>query len=221
MLFVGKVADNRKFHVSLQDQGYEVRSAEGLRATLKALADFEPQCLIVDMANASEQTVSRITRSGSRRDDKPFILLLTNHRTIPDDIVYDDFLVRPFTANKLGSKVAALLESRAGFVLRLGPITLDRRTQQVQTPNGECQLTPKQYELLDFFFQHPGEIVTRKQLMEQVWKTSYLGDTRTLDVHIRWLRECVEKDASNPVLIRTHRGQGYSLEIEGPVETVG
>jgi two-component system phosphate regulon response regulator PhoB len=66
--------------------------------------------------------------------------------------------------------------------------------------------------LLEEFLRNPGQVVTRKQLMENVWNTSYTGDTRTLDVHIRWVRECIEVDPSNPAMLVTKRGQGFLLE---------
>ncbi len=91
----------------------------------------------------------------------------------------------------------------------------------MRTPNGLAQLTPKNYQLLNYFLEHPGELVTRKELMQAVWETDYLGDTRTLDVHVRWLREQLEEDPSKPQLLLTHRGKGYQLDIEGELQAGG
>lgn len=72
-------------------------------------------------------------------------------------------------------------------------------------------LTPKEFELLLLFMQNPGRVLSRRTIMEEVWHTSYLGDTRTLDVHIRWLRQKIEPDPSHPQILRTQRGVGYVL----------
>jgi DNA-binding response OmpR family regulator len=74
-------------------------------------------------------------------------------------------------------------------------------------------LTPKLALLLETFIRHPNELLTRRQLMQSVWQTDFVGDTRTLDVHIRWVRECIEDDPSKPQLLKTIRGQGYLLSI--------
>ncbi len=76
----------------------------------------------------------------------------------------------------------------------------------------ELYLNPKLSKLLQLFMQRPGEVLTRKFLMQQVWETSYLGDTRTLDVHIRWLREAIEDNPTDPIYLRTVRRQGYRFE---------
>ena len=78
---------------------------------------------------------------------------------------------------------------------------------------GEQRLTPKLAQLLEEFLRHPNELVSRRQLMQNVWHTDYVGDTRTLDVHVRWVRECIENDPSNPVLLRTIRGKGFILAL--------
>src|SRR5262249_26377608 len=77
----------------------------------------------------------------------------------------------------------------------------------------EIQLTPKQALLFEIFMQHPGEVLDRKILMEKVWQTNYLGDTRTLDVHIRWIREAIESNPGKPRYLRTIRGVGYCFEV--------
>jgi DNA-binding response OmpR family regulator len=70
-------------------------------------------------------------------------------------------------------------------------------------------LTPKQAQLLEEFVRYPNQVVSRRQLMQNVWRTDYIGDTRTLDVHIRWVREIIEEDPAQPKLLRTVRGKGY------------
>ncbi len=222
VLYIGKLTSGGKICKHLESNDYEVLRVEGLRPSLRALSNFDADIVVIDANDASLINLRRITRKAGRRPAKPFVIHLTDNRgTHFEDLIYDSLLVRPFTYRRLDEEIRQLLKSRRDYVVTLGPLTLDRRTRRVQTPQGIMQLTPKQYQLLNHFIEHPGEFVTRKELMRAVWDTDYLGDTRTLDVHIRWLREQVEEDPSKPQLLRTYRGKGYLLEIEGPLQVGG
>ena len=96
-----------------------------------------------------------------------------------------------------------------GGTLCVDGVTLDVEHSQVTGPNGAFHLTPLECRLLQVFMQHPGQVVSRARLMKEVWETTYLEDTRTLDVHICWLRRKVEDDPSSPRRIVTHRKRGY------------
>lgn len=222
LLCIGKPATNGKAWAFLKEQGYEVAEVDGLRPSLRALDAFRADLVIVDAVDINPINLHRITHAAGRKPQAPFVvLLLSNHSSLDHEALWDEYIARPFTPRRLGNVVRKLLDSRPGFVVRLGPLTLDRRTRMVISPKGLCQLTPKQFQLLDIMFKHPGGLVTRKQFMQEVWNTSYLGDTRTLDVHMRWLRECIEEDADHPALVRTYRGRGYCLNVEGPVQEGG
>jgi DNA-binding response OmpR family regulator len=108
-----------------------------------------------------------------------------------------------------------LLEASAPNILRAGDVQLDLISRAVNSPRGRQHLTPKQCNLLAWLMQHPNQVISRKDLMERVWHTVYLGDTRTLDVHIRWLREKIESDPARPTILRTRRGIGYVLSVSG------
>lgn len=222
LLCIGKPATNGKAWAFLKEQGYEVAEVDGLRPSLRALDAFRADLVIVDAVDINPINLHRITHAAGRKPQAPFVvLLLSNHSSLDHEALWDEYIARPFTPRRLGNVVRKLLDSRPGFVVRLGPLTLDRRTRMVISSKGLCQLTPKQFQLLDIMIKHPGGLVTRKQFMQEVWNTSYLGDTRTLDVHMRWLRECIEEDADHPVLVRTYRGRGYCLNVEGPVQVGG
>jgi len=94
-----------------------------------------------------------------------------------------------------------------------GDLTLDLAGRNVVKNGIPTHLTFKECALLEILIRNNGEVLTRKQLMKHVWDTDYLGDTRTLDVHIRWLRKKIEDDPSQPILIRTVRGVGYRFEV--------
>ena len=222
VLYIGKLSSGGKICEHLKNNGYEVQRAQGLRPSLRALIDFIAHIIVIDVNDASTINLRRITRSAGRRPGRPFIILLTHDRSLHfEDLVHDAILVRPFTYRGLDDKIRRLLDTRQNYVVSLGPLILDRRTRRVKTSRGLMQLTPKQFQLLDYFMEHPGDLVTRKDLMLTVWETDYLGDTRTLDVHIRWLREQLEEDPSKPQLLLTRRGKGYQLEIEGSLQVGG
>jgi DNA-binding response OmpR family regulator len=128
----------------------------------------------------------------------------------PADIV----LFLPFTARKLINSIERLSQPATGeTVISYGPISMNV-TRRLLIANGqETPLTPKLARLVEIFMQHPGETLDRKQLMEYVWQTNYLGDTRTLDVHIRWIRRAIEIDPGNPRYLKTVRGVGYRLDV--------
>ena len=98
-------------------------------------------------------------------------------------------------------------------VMEVGPLRLNTAQRKVRAHGKETRLTPKQAKLLEVFMQNPGRLLTRKTLIQRVWNTDYTGDTRTLDVHISWLRQAVEAESKKPRLIRTIRGMGYRLDL--------
>lgn len=128
----------------------------------------------------------------------------------------DIYLVRPFTARKLLNRIWTLLpaDDLSEQIVRAGALTYycSKRSVDVEG-QGERRLTPKLAHLLEEFLRHPNQILGRHTLMENVWKTSYFGDTRTLDVHIRWIREIIEVDPAKPLLLRTVRGVGYIFAV--------
>ncbi len=223
LLYIGKLPAGKKFCSYLQTAGYTVRRAEGLRPSLRAISDLDPCLIIFDTNDSTNISLSRITRTARRRTTKPYVILLTSNRgSAFEDAVYDSILVHPFTSRRLEQQVRELLDSRRDCIVSVGQIILDRRTQRVNTPaKGTFKLTPKQFYLLSYLVDHVNELVTRKDLMKAVWDTTYLGDTRTLDVHVRWLRERLENEPNNPELIVTIRGQGYCLAIDEPLQIGG
>ncbi|RME42854.1 MAG: DNA-binding response regulator [Chloroflexi bacterium] len=222
LLYIGKAAPSREIRAFLERKGYEVSRVEGLRPSLRALNESEYDLIIIDADDTSPINLHRITHTAGHRPTKPFVVILTSSRTGNlDSTVHDIVLVRPFTTRRLEKQIRLLIDSRRDYVVTLGPFTIDRRTHKVRTPKGLVRLTPKQFHLLDYLVRHPQQVISRRELMEQVWETSYLGDTRTLDVHVRWLREQIEPDPGNPQYLITHRGQGYCLAIDGPLEQGG
>ena len=134
-----------------------------------------------------------------------------------DSAEADLYLQHPFTPRLVLNRIRKLLPATDSEdqIVRLGNITLYLGKRSVVIPErGEFSLTPKLVKLLQEFMSRPNEVITRRYLMQSVWKTDYFGDTRTLDVHIRWLREVLEETPNEPLHLRTVRGKGYILVID-------
>ena len=128
----------------------------------------------------------------------------------------DVYLAKPFTARKILNRIRVLLpvDDLKEEIVRAGRITFYPSKRSVDVDGGgEKRLTPKLAHMLDEFLRHPNEVLERHYLMVHVWKTNYFGDTRTLDVHMRWLREIIEKNPAKPEIVRTVRSVGYIFAI--------
>jgi DNA-binding response OmpR family regulator len=128
---------------------------------------------------------------------------------------FDDYLEAPITASSLISLIGRAQMGNNSHVMQHGPIRLDLVTRTVVTPKGRHRMTPKQCALLQMLLDNHDQVVSRRDIMQTIWETSFMEDTRTLDVHIRWLRERIEPDPSDPIYLRTVRGQGYHLSLKG------
>jgi DNA-binding response OmpR family regulator len=135
----------------------------------------------------------------------PILLLLAQDDQEGCPASADGHLRYPVVTRKLVRQVAAMLAS----VLQVGEVIFDSKRRMVGYCPLRKPLTPKQGRLLEVLMRHPDQVLTRAFLMRQVWDTDYLGDTRTLDVHVHWLRKAIEKEPSSPVYLRTVRGIGY------------
>ena len=119
----------------------------------------------------------------------------------------------PFTAQKLANRIRPLLPSDGKNVVHAGPIRLDLEHRRVKCLGKNTKLTPRLIKILRILIDQHGEVVERETLFKRVWETNYTGDTRTLDVHISWLRRAIEKDPVHPRFLKTIRGIGYRLDV--------
>ncbi len=125
----------------------------------------------------------------------------------------DVILSPPFTSRKLINRVQRYIKTPEAEVLSIGPFNLSLEQGTLTTPWGEKKLTPKLAELMELFLRDQDNTLERKHIMQTIWKTDYMGDTRTLDVHIRWLRKVVEPEPRKPKYITTVRGVGYCFKL--------
>jgi len=158
------------------------------------------------------------------------ILMLTARddeidRVVGLEVGADDYLIKPFSMRELMARVKALLRrvrlikedtalanTNKTEIMRFGSLSIDLDRHEVRRENEVINLKPKEYELLVCLAKHPGRVYTREMLLEQIWGWEYIGDSRTVDVHIRWLREKIEVDPSNPKHLITIRSAGYRFE---------
>jgi DNA-binding response OmpR family regulator len=205
--------------LNLRAEGYEVHSAEDGEIGLALARDLEPDLVVLDvmLPKLDGLTVCRILR---RKSQVP-IIMLTARGTEADKIVgletgADDYIVKPFSLGEFLARVRAAL--RRGAVapatdeLSSGELRIDLIARRAYLGENELQLAPKEFDLLATLMRHSGAVLTRDLLLTRVWGDDYLGDTRTVDVHIRWLREKIEEDPSHPERIVTLRGVGYRFE---------
>lgn len=206
-----KAGDN-SFVTAIDRAGYQVRVAHSVKEAETWLKAEAPDLLIYDAAWMRSTGLRTCRRWRATWPDMPIIHLRRKEQKMEESAEIDIYLQHPFTHRKLINRIRQLLPAIAeeDDVVRAGDIILFRRKGAVSVRGqSEVMLTPKLVRLLDQFMRHPNQVISRRQLMHDVWETDYVGDTRTLHVHIRWLRQIVEEDSADPQHLRTVRGQGY------------
>lgn len=182
------------------------------KAALRVIGAQPPAALWVEI---DQRAASRLRFCETVRYRLPSVVIVAVASQLPakSEFKFDGLIKLPLALPNVWETVTQLTERRTDHILHCGPIHLDLAMRTVVTPNGQYTMTPKQCALLKLFIQQHGEVIKRRQLMERVWETSYVDDTRTLDVHIRWLRECIEPNPSRPIYLKTVRGVGYCFKI--------
>jgi DNA-binding response OmpR family regulator len=144
---------------------------------------------------------------------QPILMIANPDKPVSKDVGADVLLELPFTIRKLVNRINPLLPLSSNKVLRTGPIHLDLERRVVRCLEKESHLTPRLTSLLKRFMEHPNEVLEREDLFRRIWNTEYTGDTRTLDVHISWIRKAIEPNSHKPRYLITIRGVGYRLDI--------
>jgi DNA-binding response OmpR family regulator len=212
VLIVEGKSGSGTFAPALENAGYVVHTFHTGTSAIASLEKHKPDLVIFDSSSMRSSGARTCRRLKKVLDVKPIIHIRAENQAIDHSAEADVYLQLPFTPRKILNRVRALLpvDQVKEEIVRYGKISLYRTKRSVEVNGqGESQLTPKLAELLEEFIRHPNEVVTRRQLMIDVWETDYIGDTRTLDVHIRWMRELIEEDPAKPTLLKTVRGKGY------------
>ena len=138
------------------------------------------------------------------------MVAVTNQPLTNAPVKFERAISFPMSPELLGATLKEMLRTHvSGRIVRAGEVMLDLQNRIVLTPKGQYHMTPKQCALLQMLMERSDDVVTRSEIMQEIWQTNFLGDTRTLDVHMRWLRERIELDPSNPRHLLTVRGKGY------------
>jgi DNA-binding response OmpR family regulator len=212
LVIEGRHAEIPSFATDLQKKGFDVVSAQNGSEAVSKLKQTNPTLVIVN-APSLRSTGIRICLSLRKKDAKiPIILIVEDEKPIDKDLA-DSILILPFTAQKLVNRVKALMPGDGNNVVSVGPIRLDLENRRVRSLGKNTKLTPRLITLLQILMDKHGEVVEREALFKKVWETNYTGDTRTLDVHISWLRRAIELDPDNPKFLKTIRGVGYRLDV--------
>lgn len=213
LVIEGKHAEYPAFVPALRKKGFEIESVSSGSDALKLLGQknaFEVAVVNAASLRTSGKRICQALREEAK--NLPIVLILApQHEATKSDA--DVILTLPFTVQKLINRIRHLLPCDGKAILHVGSIRLDVENRLVRAPGKKARLTPRLVRLLKILMEHNGEVVNRKELFSQVWETDYTDDTRTLDVHISWLREAIEADPKRPTLLKTVRGVGYRLDL--------
>jgi DNA-binding response OmpR family regulator len=208
---------------NLKREGYEVLTASRGDDGLRLAREHHPDLIVLDLMlpGIDGMQVCRLLR---RDTDVPIIMVTAlggeGDRVAGLDCGADDYVPKPFGMRELMARVRALLR-RSGpraepdsgpSIVISGDLELDRERREGRRGGVVLRLKPKEFDLLLFFAQHRGRVFSREQILDEVWGYDFYGGPRTVDVHVRWLRQKIEDDPGNPVRLRTVRGSGYIFE---------
>ena len=209
-----KRADGPSFVLDLRRKGFTVESTSTGKAAIERLAEADIDLVVINAASfrTSGKRICQDVRAG--REKLPILIIANIDHPLGKENCADVVLMLPFTLRKLMNRILPLLPVVSNNLLQVGMIRLDLEHNLVRCQVKESQLTPKLTRLLKILMQHPAEVVEREDLFRQVWNTEYIGDTRTLDVHVSWLRQAIEIDPHKPQFLKTIRGVGYRLDVE-------
>jgi two-component system OmpR family response regulator len=213
---------------NLRRDGHDVYTAADGQLALDLVRRETPDLVLLDLMlpKVDGLDVCRAIRQSANGSVRTVPIIMLTTRTDEVDLVVglevgaDDYVTKPFSMRELMARVKAMLRRRQMReseatppppVMTLGDLRLDPAQRRLTRKSKELALKPKEFDLLSFLMQHPGQVFTREQLLEQVWGRDFVGDSRTVDVHVRWLREKIEKHPSKPKLLETVRGVGYRI----------
>ncbi|OJX46949.1 MAG: DNA-binding response regulator [Chloroflexi bacterium 44-23] len=215
---------------NLTKQGYEVETVGDGPAALEAARRLKPDLILLDimLPGMDGFEVCRILRNEM---STPVLMLTARDdeidRVVGLEVGADDYLTKPFSMRELIARVKAMLrrvriireefsatqiEMADKSIYDFGDLRIDTGRREVRRDSQIVNTKPKEYELLFYLAKHKNQVLSRDQILESVWGWDYVGDSRTVDVHVRWLREKLEKDPGNPRRIITVRGAGYRFE---------
>jgi DNA-binding response OmpR family regulator len=207
----------------LLSDGFEVSTAgDGLQG-LSLARNWSPDLIVLDVMLPSKDGLE-VCRTLRKETEVPIIMLTARgeetDRIVGLEIGADDYIVKPFSPRELVARIKAVLRRTASDPharqdsdeLRFPGLAINPRTRQVEVDGQSVSLTAREFDLMFFLASHPGQVFTRDQLMNDVWDYTFAGDSSTVTVHVRRLREKIETDPMRPRMIKTVWGVGYKFE---------
>ncbi|MFO7778728.1 MAG: response regulator transcription factor [Nitriliruptoraceae bacterium] len=205
--------------ITLEAEGFQVAWVKDGLDAIPTWERIRPDLVVLDLMlpGMSGTEICRTLRS---RSDVPIIMLTAREaevdRVVGLELGADDYVTKPFSTRELVARIKAILR-RAPLTEQLedeapveaSGVRVDRVRHEVQVDGSAVELPPKEFDLLAYLVEHAGRVLTRGQLIDEIWGSDYVGDTKTLDVHIRRLRTRIEQDPHEPNRIQTVRGVGY------------
>jgi DNA-binding response OmpR family regulator len=216
---------------NLEKQGYTVEATGDGRSALEAARRLKPDLIVLDIM-LPELDGFEVTKILRREMTVPILMLTARDdeidRVVGLEVGADDYLTKPFSMRELLARVKAQLRRTSVIreelenlktksaapqdILTFGNLVINQTRREVTLEGQVIPLKPQEYDLLVFFAEHKRQMLSRKFILERVWGWDYIGDSRTVDVHVCWLRQKIEKDAASPTRIVTVRGGGYRFE---------
>jgi two-component system alkaline phosphatase synthesis response regulator PhoP len=203
----------------LEKEGFRVAEAYGGEEALRLFEEVHPALIILDIM-IPEPDGWEVCRRVRSRSQLPIIMLTAREdevdKVVGLELGADDYLTKPFSPRELVARVKAVLRrshpaSESQEVLHVGDLLIDTSRRQVTQGEKEIELTPREFDLLYTLALNRGIVMSREKLLERVWGYDYYGDTRTVDVHIRHMREKLGEDSSQPRYVETVWGVGYKF----------
>jgi two-component system response regulator RegX3 len=206
---------------SLEREGFDVVVAATLAAARRALDRHEPDLVLLDvmLPDGDGMELAREIRSGS---DLPIIVLTARgeeiDRVLGLELGADDYVVKPFSFRELLARIKAILRRGRAIPRRaaigIGEIRLDPASRTVAKAGAPVELAAREFDLLEMLMSNAGEVLRRERIMDEVWDPHWFGPTKTLDVHVSWLRKKLEDDPARPRYITTIRGVGFRFATD-------
>lgn len=208
---------------NLEKEGFRVEVAFDGEEALNAMSGEEPDLVILDLMLPKIDGYE-VCRSIRRSSDVPIIMLTARDEDIDKilglELGADDYMTKPFNTRELLARIRAILRrtvqqaAAAKNFIKIGDLQIDAIKRKVTVKGREVALTSREYNLLSLLASNPGKVYSREELLEEIWGDDYSGDVRTVDVHIRHLREKIEEFPAEPNIILTVWGAGYKFREE-------
>ena len=198
ILWIETGSSNNLFIPALRKKGFHVEIVPTGKAAIEHISSDKPQVVVVNAASLRSNGVRICQNIRASSNGLPILLIANPDYPLTEEGVINVTLSLPFTVRKLVNRINPLLPKDNPKLLKVGKISLDTDHNIVSCDGSDTSLTPRLTHLLKMFLASPGIVLERERLFKEVWNTDYTGDTRTLDVHISWLRRAIEEDPHKP-----------------------